>query len=89
MKGIITVVGEDKVGIIAKVCTYLADTNINIMDISQNIVHGYFNMMMIVDITNTTKPLDIVSDEMKAFGLEIGVDIKIQHEDIFNCMHRI
>lgn len=89
MKGVITVVGEDKVGIIAKVCIYLSETNINILDISQNIVHGYFNMMMIVDLDKADKPLHVVSDEMKLLGEEIGVDIKIQHEDVFNCMHRI
>ncbi len=89
MKGVITVVGEDKVGIIAKVCIYLSETNINILDISQNIVHGYFNMMMIVDLEQAKEPLHVVSDEMRVLGKEIGVDIKIQHEDVFNCMHRI
>lgn len=89
MKSVITVIGEDKVGIIANVCTYLSGSNINILDISQNIVHGYFNMMMIVDIDNSSKPLDIVADEMKNLGISIGVDIKIQHEDVFKCMHRI
>lgn len=89
MKSVITVVGEDKVGIIANVCTYLSSSNINILDISQNIVHGYFNMMMIVDIDDANKPLDIVSDELKGLGASIGVDIKIQHEDVFKCMHRI
>lgn len=89
MKGVITVLGEDKVGIIANVCTYLSGSNINILDISQNIVAGYFNMLMIVDIKNSTKPLDIIADEMKNLGESIGVDIKIQHEDVFKCMHRI
>lgn len=89
MKGIITVLGKDKVGIIANVCTYLSGSNINILDISQNIVDGYFNMTMIVDIEKASKPLDIVSDEMANLGETIGVQIKIQHEDVFNCMHRI
>ena len=71
-KGIITVVGKDQVGIIAKVCTYLADNKLNILDISQTIIQGYFNMMMIIEL-----------------GVEIGVNIKLQHEDIFNKMHRI
>lgn len=89
MKGVITVIGKDKVGIIAGVCTYLSESHINILDISQNIVEGYFNMMMIVDIDTANRPLDVVSDEMKKLGDDIGVVIKIQHEDIFNCMHRI
>lgn len=89
MKGVITVLGEDKVGIIANVCTYLSGKNINILDISQNIVDGYFNMMMIVSIDDCNSPLDVVADELKNLGVTIGVDIKIQHEDVFKCMHRI
>lgn len=89
MKSVITVVGEDKVGIIANVCTYLSSSNINILDISQNIVHGYFNMMMIVDIETANKGLELVADELKELGMSIGVDITIQHEDVFKCMHRI
>ena len=89
MKGIITVLGKDNVGIIAKVCTYLSEINVNILDISQTIVQGYFNMMMIVDISNPIKPLEVISDELKTLGEKIGVAIKIQHEDIFNSMHRI
>lgn len=77
-KCIITVVGKDSVGIIAKVCTYLADTNINILDISQTIVDGYFNMMAVVDVENSKKELDIVS-----------VDIHWQREEIFQRMHRL
>ncbi len=89
MKGVITVVGDDRVGIIANVCTYLSASNINILDISQNIVDGYFNMIMLVDIEHAVKPLDIISDELVNLGETIGVVIKIQHEDIFKCMHRI
>ena len=74
-KTIITVVGKDTVGIIAKVCTYLADTNINILDISQTIVDGYFNMMAVVDVENSKKELDIVSVDLRNLGLQIGVDI--------------
>ena len=88
-KTIITVIGKDTVGIIAKVCTYLADNDINILDISQTIVSGYFNMMMIVDANNTTKKFDVIVDELDKLGHEIGVSIKAQHEDIFNSMHRI
>lgn len=89
MKGIITVLGTDKVGIIAKVCTYLAEADVNILDISQNIVQGYFNMMMIVDVSNANRPFERVSDELRDLGGDIGVVITTQHEDIFNCMHRI
>ena len=89
MKSIITVLGTDKVGIIAKVCNYLAETNVNILDISQTIVSGYFNMMMIVDISNPTKAFEVMSADLEAIGNDLGVVIKVQHEDIFNCMHRL
>ena len=88
-KGIITVVGKDQVGIIAKVCTYLAENDVKILDISQTIVQGYFNMMMIVNHDASTKAFNDLSDELAALGQEIGVDIKIQHEEIFNMMHRL
>ena len=88
-KTIITVVGKDTVGIIAKVCTYLADSKINILDISQTIVSGYFNMMMIVDMAGTDKDFNLVADELEALGKEIGVVIKCQREEIFDSMHRI
>lgn len=88
-KTIITVVGKDTVGIIAKVCTYLANNNINILDISQTIVSGFFNMMMVVDMNNTKKPFDDCAKELFQVGEEIGVKITCQHEDIFNKMHRI
>ena len=86
---IITVVGKDTVGIIAKVCTYLAENGINILDISQTIVQGYFNMMMIVDLSGTEKPFADISKELAQIGEEIGVDIKCQREEIFEKMHRI
>ncbi len=86
---IITVVGKDTVGIIAKVCTYLADNGINILDISQTIVQGYFNMMMVVDTAGTEKSFGDMSDEMEALGEKIGVMIKCQKEEIFDKMHRI
>ncbi|MGN6710364.1 ACT domain-containing protein [Anaerocolumna jejuensis DSM 15929] len=88
-KTIISVVGKDQVGIIAKVCTYLAGNKINIMDISQTIVQGYFNMMMIVDANEATKSFDVIATELEELGKEIGVVIKAQHEDIFNVMHRL
>ncbi|RKM57555.1 ACT domain-containing protein [Butyrivibrio sp. CB08] len=88
-KTIITVVGKDTVGIIAKVCTYLADSHINILDISQTIVSGYFNMMMIVDMAGTDKDFNTVADELESLGQGIGVVIKCQREEIFDSMHRI
>lgn len=88
-KTIITVVGKDTVGIIAKVCTYLADNRINILDISQTIVQGFFNMMMIVDTNLTDKDFGVIVDELGKLGREIGVDIKCQKEEIFDQMHRI
>ena len=88
-KTIITVVGKDTVGIIAKVCTYLADTGINILDISQTIVQGYFNMMMVVDMNQASKDFGIIYDELDALGEQIGVIIKCQKEEIFDMMHRI
>lgn len=89
MKGIITVVGKDKVGIIAKVCTFLSEENINILDISQTIVQGYFNMMMIVDIKDAKSEFVVVVERIAKLGKEIGVDIRLQHQDIFDNMHRI
>ena len=86
---IITVVGHDTVGIIAKVCTYLAENQINILDISQTIVQEYFNMMMIVDMNHTEKPFGTITDELTKLGEQIGVVIKCQHEEIFDRMHRI
>ena len=88
-KCVITVVGKDTVGIIAKVCSYLADNRINILDISQTIVSGYFNMMMIVDMSQPAKPYDDVISDLDNLGDEIGVAIKCQREEIFDMMHRI
>ena len=88
-KCVITVVCKDTVGIIAKVCTYLAETKINILDISQTIVSGYFNMMMIVDTNNSTQTFDEISAALDKLGEEIGVAIKCQREEIFDMMHRI
>lgn len=88
-KAIITVVGKDTVGIIAKVCTYLAEHHINILDISQTIVQGYFNMMMIVDISSLDHPFGQAAEELEQLGEEIGVSVKIQREEIFTRMHRI
>ena len=88
-KTIITVVGKDTVGIIAKVCTYLAESQVNILDISQTIVSGFFNMMMSVDTTGMNKQHGDLADELEKLGEEIGVSIKCQKEEIFDKMHRI
>ena len=88
-KAIITVVGKDTVGIIAKVCTYLAANGVNVLDISQTIVSGYFNMMMIVDMAGAKKAFADISEEMEQLGGQIGVAIKCQREEIFEKMHRI
>ena len=88
-KIIITVVGKDTVGIIAKVCAYLADRSINILDISQTIVSGYFNMMMVVDMNDSPKPFTDIASELAQIGEEIGVVIHCQREEIFESMHRI
>ena len=88
-KAVITVVGHDTVGIIARVCTYLAGQQINIEDISQTIVAGYFNMMMVVDTSACPLPLGDVITDLTAVGEELGVVIHCQSEDLFTRMHRI
>ncbi|KAB0577989.1 ACT domain-containing protein [Fusobacterium naviforme] len=88
-KIIITVLGKDTVGIIAKVCTYLAGARINILDINQTIVQDYFHMMMIADMSRSEKPLETVMSELDQVGEEIGVKIRVQKEEIFTGMHRI
>lgn len=88
-KTVITVVGKDTVGIIARICTYLANNRVNILDISQTIVQDFFNMMMIVDMDHATKPFGEMADELEQLGDEIGVKVKCQREEIFTKMHRI
>ena len=88
-KTIITVVGKDQRGIIAGVCTYLAENGINILDITQTIVDDFFNMMMIVDVAEMKKSHATVAEELAALGDKLGVQIKAQREEIFNKMHRI
>lgn len=88
-KCVITVVGKDTVGIIAKVCTYLANNGINILDISQTIIQGYFNMMMIIDIAGCSKDFSVIADDLEQIGGEIGVSVKCQNEEIFEKMHRL
>ena len=88
-KTIVTVVGKDTVGIIAKTCTYLAEHKINILDISQTIVQGYFNMMMIADFTEADQSFHEIQEDLLKVGQELGVDIKCQKAEIFEMMHRI
>ena len=88
-KVIITVVGKDAVGIIAKVCTYLADNHVNILDISQTIVGGYFNMMMVADPAQSDKGTGQIADDLETIGKSMGLSIRVMGEDIFNAMHRI
>lgn len=86
---IITVVGKDTVGIIAKVCAYLAENKVNILDISQTIVSGYFNMLMVVDREGSEKHFKELAHELEEVGNEIGVKISCQREEIFDMMHRV
>ncbi len=88
-RAIISVLGKDTVGIIAKVCTYLAGCHVNVLDISQTIVDEYFTMMMIVDLESSMKDFDLVQKELSQIGEEIGVEVKCQREEIFEMMHRI
>ena len=81
--------GKDTVGIVAKVCTYLAENEINILDISQTIIQGYFNMMVITDVSDLKKDFTVLCDEMEKLGEEIGVSIRCQREEIFEKMHRL
>ena len=88
-KIIITVIGKDSVGILAKTCTYLAKEHINILDISQTVTGGFFNMMMIVDVSASKGSFEELSSGLDKLGTEIGVSIKCQKEEIFDMMHRI
>lgn len=88
-KIIITVVGKDTVGIIAKVCTYLAENQVNILDISQTIVGGYFNMMMVTDPEKAVIGTGKIADDLDRLGQSMGLSIRVMGEDIFNAMHRI
>ena len=85
----VTIVGKDQVGIVAKVCNYLADKNINILDITQTILQGYFNMMMIVDVSGMTGSFDAMQQEMADLGNSMGLRIQCQREEIFESMHRL
>lgn len=89
MKAIVTVVGEDRVGIIANVCTALAEFNVNVLDINQTVMQGYFTMMMAADVSACNVPVAELVTRMDAIGKEMGLSIRVQREDIFHAMHRI
>ena len=89
MKAVVTVVGKDRVGIIANVCVELANYNVNVLDISQTVMQGYLTMMMVVDVTEANLPLAQICQQMDAKGQEMGMSIRIQREDIFEAMHRV
>ena len=89
VRAVITVIGNDKVGIIAGVSNILAETNVNILDITQTIMQDVFTMIMLVEISGCNIPFDILSEKLENKGIEMGLRIQIQHEDIFNSMHRI
>ena len=89
MKAIVTVVGKDRVGIIANVCTSLAEYNVNVLDISQTVMQGYFTMMMAADVSACNVPLAVLCSKMEEIGKDMGLSIRVQREDIFEAMHRI
>lgn len=89
MRAVLTVVGKDKTGIIAKVSSFLAERGVNILDISQTILEDYFAMIMLVDISKSNLSLSRLSEESAEMGAKIGMSIHIQHEEIFNAMHSV
>jgi len=89
MKAIVTVVGKDQVGIIAAVCVDLARYNVNVLDISQTVMQGYFTMMMVVDISQSTCPVAELAQKLDEKGKEMNLSIRLQREEIFGAMHRV
>ena len=89
MKAIVTVVGKDRVGIIASVCTALAGFDVNVLDINQTVMQGYFTMMMVVEVSMCNVPVAELVTKMDEMGKEMGLSIRVQREDIFEAMHRI
>ena len=89
MKAVVTVVGEDRVGIIAEVCTLLASHRVNVLDISQTVMQGYFTMMMVVDVSASEQPLAELAQIMDKKGEEMGLSIRLQRADMFKAMHRV
>ena len=89
MKAIVTVVGKDRVGIIATVCVKLAEYNVNVLDISQTVMQEYFTMMMVVDVSASNVPVTELAKQLDDKGREMGLSIRLQREDIFDAMHRV
>lgn len=89
MRAVLTVVGKDKTGIIARVSGFLAERKVNILDISQTILEEYFAMIMLVDLSCANVSLATLSEECSAMGAKIGMAIHVQHEEIFNAMHNV
>ena len=89
MKAVVTVIGKDRVGIIAEVCTDLASFQVNVLDISQTVMQGYFTMMMVVDVSASNCPLAELAQKLEEKGKEMGLSIRLQREDIFQAMHRV
>ena len=89
MKAIVTVLGHDRVGIISEISKELAALDVNIEDISQTLMQNYFVMIMLTDVSKSSQTIAQINSRLKAVGEKIGLDVRVQHEDIFNCMHRI
>ncbi len=89
MKAVVTVVGKDRVGIIAQVCTELANWQVNVLDISQTVMQGYFTMMMVVDVSGSSLPLAQLAQTLEEKGKAMNLSIRLQREDIFDAMHRV
>ena len=89
MNAVVTVVGKDRVGIIAEVCTDLAALQVNVLDIRQTVMQGYFTMMMVVDVSGATLPVAELAQKLEEKGKEMGLSIRLQREDIFQAMHRV
>ena len=89
MKAVVTVVGKDRVGIIAAVCTKLSEYQVNVLDISQTVMQGYFTMMMVVEVSGSTLPVAELAQKLEEKGKEMGLSIRLQREEIFQAMHRV
>jgi ACT domain-containing protein len=89
MKAVVTVIGKDRVGIIAGVASVLAQAGVNILDISQTTMREYFTMIMLVDLATATEPLREIQDRMAALGEAMGLSVRVQHEDLINAMHNV
>ena len=89
MKAVVTVVGKDRVGIIAGVCTDLAAFQVNVLDIRQTVMQGYFTMMMVVEVSGSTLPVAELAQKLEEKGKEMGLSIRLQREEIFQAMHRV